>query len=67
MKEIILDVEGMACGGCEKRIINTLSENANIKEVFASHKDKKVKIKAEKDININEIKTIITDLGFEVK
>lgn len=67
MKEIILNVEGMVCTGCEKRVENALKEIKNVKEVNANHENNKVIIKMEDEANINEIKERICELGFEVK
>jgi heavy metal transport/detoxification protein len=67
MKEIILNVEGMVCTGCEKRVENSLKEIKNVKEVNANHENNKVIIKMEDEANINEIKERICELGFEVK
>lgn len=67
MKEIILNVEGMVCTGCEKRVENALKEIKNVKEVNANHENNKVIIKMEDEANINEIKERISELGFEVK
>ena len=67
MKEIILNVEGMVCTGCEKRVENSLKEIKNVKEVNANHENNKVIIEMEDEANINEIKERICELGFEVK
>lgn len=67
MKEIILNVEGMVCTGCEKRVENSLKEIKNVKEVAANHENNKVIIKMEDEADINEIKDRIDELGFEVK
>ena len=67
MKEIILNVEGMVCTGCEKRVENSLKEIKNVKEVTANHENNKVIIKMEDEADINEIKDRIDELGFEVK
>lgn len=67
MKEIILNVEGMVCTGCEKRVENSLKEIKNVKEVTANHENNRVIIKMEDEANINEIKDRIDELGFEVK
>lgn len=67
MKEIILNIEGMVCTGCEKRVENALKEIKNVKEVNANHENNKVIIKMEDEANINEIKERICELGFEVK
>ena len=67
MKEIILNVEGMVCTGCEKRVENSLKEIKNVKEVTANHENNKVIIKMEDEADINEIKDRIDELGFVVK
>lgn len=67
MEEIILNVEGMHCTGCENRIKNALSEIDGIKEVTADHNNGKVSIKVNSKVNIDEIKERIDDLGFNVK
>ena len=67
MAEINLKVNGMHCEGCEKRIKNALSEIDGVSEVVASYVEGTVKIKINKDIDIQEIKEIIDDLGFEVE
>lgn len=67
MKEIILNVEGMVCGGCEKRVVNALSEVENINEVIANHEENKVTIKTNGEVDLSVIKEKIEDLGFEVK
>lgn len=66
MKEIILNVEGMSCEGCENRIKNAVSNIEGVESVEASHQEKKVKINLTKDVDINTIKETITDLDFEV-
>lgn len=65
MKEIVLKVKGMACGGCENRIQNAIKNMEGIEEVIANHKDGTVTIVA-KEIDINVIKEKIEDLGFDV-
>ena len=53
MKEYIINVEGMACSGCEKRIINVLSQMPEVKKVEAENLDE------------NTAKEKINDLGFK--
>ena len=67
MKEIILNVSGMHCEGCEKRIKGALKEIKGVKEVTADHKEGTVTIKAIFNDNIDEIKERLDDLGFEIK
>ena len=67
MKELELKVEGMVCGGCEKRVVNALSTISGIKEVTASYQTGKVSVKMTELIDTEEIKEKIEELGFEVK
>lgn len=67
MEEIRLNVNGMVCGGCEKRVVNSLSTIDGVKEVIANHNERTVVIKSDEKIDINIIKERIEDLGFEVK
>lgn len=63
--EIKLNVEGMKCEGCEKRIINSLSMMEGVQSVSASHTDGIVTVKTDNDIK-DAIASKIEDLGFEV-
>lgn len=65
MKEINLKVKGMHCEGCENRIKNSLSTIEGIEEVIANHIDGTVLIKTNKELDIEDIKEKIEDLGFE--
>lgn len=67
MEEIRLNVNGMVCGGCEKRVVNSLSTIDGVKEVTANHNEGTVVIKSDEKIDRNIIKEKIEDLGFEVK
>lgn len=65
MKEINLKVKGMHCEGCENRIKNLLSTIDGIEEVIANHIDGTILIKTNKEVDIEDIKEKIEDLGFE--
>ena len=67
MEEIRLNVNGMVCGSCEKRVVNSLSTIDGVKEVIANHNEGTVAIKSDEKIDRNIIKEKIEDLGFEVK
>ena len=67
MKEIKLNVEGMVCEGCEKRVENALKTTNGVNEVIAKHESGIVTIKADNEIEKNVIEEKIEDLGFEVK
>lgn len=65
MKEHIIHVKGMSCSGCERRIINALSQMPEIKKVTADHRTGKVVIEAE-NLNEKNIEDSLDNLGFEV-
>lgn len=67
MEEIKLEVKGMHCEGCENRIKNSLSMVDGIIEVIANHINGTVVIKANKNVDLKDIKEKIEDLGFEVE
>lgn len=67
MKELELKVEGMVCGGCEKRVVNALSDLQGVSEVVASHQNGTVLVKMTEEVDVEVLKEKIEDLGFEVK
>ena len=67
MKELELKVEGMVCGGCEKRVVNALSDLQGVSEVVASYQNGTVLVKMTEEVEVEVLKEKIEDLGFEVK
>ena len=67
MKETILNVKGMVCGGCENRVKNALSQIEGIKSVEADFKTGIVKVNADEKVSKEEMKETITDIGFEIE
>ena len=47
MNEIILNVEGMMCGNCEKHMNEMIQEKFDVKEVTSSHKKAETQIISE--------------------
>ena len=66
MKEIILKVEGMVCGGCENRVKNSLLTIEGIENVNADYTKSIVTIECKEDVSENIIKERIDDLGFNI-
>ena len=66
MKEIEINVKGMVCGGCEKRVINAVSSIEGVENVIANHKTGKVDIVYKESVDVQSIKDKIEDIGFEV-
>ena len=66
MKETIINVKGMMCGGCENRIKNALGDFKDIEKVEANYKTGEVKILANENVERKAMEDVIEDIGFEV-
>ena len=66
MKEIIIKVSGMMCGGCESRVQNAIKLLAGVEEVVANHEDGIVKVVSAENVTIESVKEAIEDLGFDI-
>ncbi len=66
MKEIILKVNGMMCGGCENRVKNAVGAIEGVKSVTADHTIGKVFVTANDDVSKEVIKETLEDVGYEV-
>ncbi len=67
MNEIIFNVEGMMCNGCENRVQNALQTIDGVEKVVANHVDGTVTVTLNNDIDKSVIKDKLEDLGYEVK
>ena len=65
MKTTIITT-GMHCNGCETRMVNALNNLEDIKGAKADAKSGKVTIKHKNAETVDEAKTLITEIGFEV-
>lgn len=66
MKETIIKVEGMVCGGCENRIKNALGQIDGVENVEASHETGIVKVNADEKVAKETMEETIEDIGFDV-
>ena len=64
--EKTINIEGMKCEGCVKRIENILNSIKEVSTSKVSLENKQAKIILKKDIDINIIKDKIEQLGFKV-
>lgn len=67
MKETILNVKGMVCGGCENRVKNALNQIEGVKNVEADFKTGIVKVNADEKVSKEEMEETVTDIGFEIE
>lgn len=67
MKNVKLNVEGMHCEGCSKRLENVLNELEGVESANVSLEEKTAEVNYnEEEIRLEEIKEAIIDAGFEV-
>ena len=66
MKEIILKINGMMCGGCENRVKNSVGNIEGVERVTADHTTGKVVVTANEDVSKEVIKETLEDVGYEV-
>ena len=66
MEEIIINVKGMACTGCENRVKNALLDLDGVESVNADHIKGEVSVKLNGDVDKLAIEEKIEDLGFDV-
>ena len=67
VKETIINVKGMVCGGCENRVKNALGEVRGIEKVEADYKTGIIKVLANDNVEKKTLEDIIEDIGFEVE
>ena len=66
MKETIINVKGMVCGGCENRVKNALFAIDGIEKVEANHETGIIKVLSNENIEKEVMENTIEDIGFEV-
>ena len=66
MNKMELKINGMVCGGCENRVKSALSSINGVENVEADHNTGKVIINSKENLDFEEIKEKITDIGFEI-
>lgn len=64
-KKIMVEIEGMSCKHCAKSIEDNLKRIDNVKSVKVELENKRAIIKYKDNIDINEIKNKINELGYQ--
>lgn len=66
VKTLNIEVDGMNCGGCVKKITGHFSENENVQEVEVYLENKLVKIIGEDKLSNMSVRNELIELGFTV-
>ena len=67
METKTITVSGMHCPSCEVLMREDLGDIDGVKSVEADHKAGIAKIGYEGSLNMDEVKRVVKELGFEVK
>ena len=60
-----IEVEGMMCGHCEKRVADALEKTGKAKNILASHENSSVEF-IDQGLSSEEIKNAIEDAGYKI-
>ncbi len=66
MKETILTVNGMMCGGCENRVKNAIKNIEGVEKVTADYNTGKVTVISNNQVTKEMIEETLQDIGYEV-
>lgn len=67
MKKYVLKIEGMSCNGCKNRLENYLNSQKKIKKAKVSLEKKQAIIECDEDLELEDIKKFVNEVGFECK
>ena len=67
-REIVknLNLAGLHCNGCAKRIQNAFEAMKQVKSCVVSYENQNAVLKLRKALTDEQIKEVVSDLGFEV-
>ena len=66
MKEIIINVRGMVCNGCENWVKNALKNIEGVENVIVNHESGMVTVTLKEEIDVNIVIKTIENLGYEI-
>ena len=66
MWKYTVDVTGMMCGMCESHTNDAVRKNFDVKKVTSNHSKNETVIICEDEINQEELKKVITELGYDM-
>lgn len=66
MERTTVDVDGMACDGCERNVESALSNLAGVSRVEADHEAGTVEVVREDDVGDDELAASVEEAGYDV-
>ena len=62
----IIEIEGMSCGHCSKKVETALKNLKEVKSVNVSLEKKKAEVILKQEVNNDMLKSIVEELGYKV-
>lgn len=62
----IIEIEGMSCGHCSKKVETALKDLKEVKSVNVSLEEKKAEVILKQEVDNDVLKNIVEELGYEV-
>ncbi|AXE32700.1 hypothetical protein DK842_13840 [Chromobacterium phragmitis] len=67
MADVILNIDGMTCGGCVKSVTGLLSGMAGVSDAQVSLEDKQARVAYDAEVvSPQELAAAVADAGFDV-
>lgn len=63
----ILNIEGMSCMHCVKKVETALNEVKGVKSVKVNLENKTAEVTLKEDVDIEILKKVVEDAGYEVR
>lgn len=63
----VLEIEGMSCSHCVKKVEDALKKVKGVKSVKISLAEKKAEVLLKEDVDFEILKQVVEDIGYEVK
>ena len=66
-EQLVLDVNGMSCGGCEQRISTALARLEGVRRSSADHRSGRVRVAYDPAVTTaRDVRERITEMGYAV-
>lgn len=62
----IIEIEGMSCGHCSKKVETALRDLKEVKSVNVSLEEKKAEVILKEEVDKDVLKNTVEELGYEV-
>ena len=66
-EQLVVEVSGMSCGGCEQRISTALARLDGVRRSTADHRSGRVRVSYDPAVtSVHDVRERIAEMGYEV-